>query len=412
MTRRVVVTGGGCFSSLGCQWPQIYEKLKSKKNCVVKMEDWIRFEQMNTKLAAPVPFPLPDLPRKKIRGMGRVAQLALVATQEALKSSAISDGDSIPTELNKGRFGIAYGSSAGSMEALLAFYSMLLDNNTSEISATTYIKMMPQTCAVNLGVYYGLTGRILTTNTACTSGSMSIGLAYEAIKNNQQDLMIAGGAEELSPADAAVFDTLFAASVKNETPELTPCAYDKNRDGLVVGEGAATLVLEELEHAKRRNAPILAEIVGFGTNSDGKHITQPNSETMAQAMELALQDANLSPDKIEYINMHGTATSTGDIAETTAVSKVLGNKIPVSTLKNYTGHTLGACGSLEAWVSINMMNEGWFCPNINLIEVDPNCAPLDYITGEGRKIEAEYIMSNNFAFGGINTSIIFKKWEG
>lgn len=411
MSRRVVITGGGCFSSLGIQWEEILQRLKSKKNCVVSMESWNRFEQMNTRLAAPVLSPLPEMPRKKIRGMGRVAILSLLATRDALKASRICDGEAIPDELNQGRFGIAYGSSAGSVDSLLDFYAMLIDSNASKISATTYIRMMPQTCAVNLGVYYGLTGRILTTNTACTSGSMSIGLAYEAIKNNQQDIMLAGGAEELSPADAAVFDTLFAASTRNDTPELTPRAYDRHRDGLVIGEGAATLVLEELEHAKKRNAPILAEIIGFGTNSDGKHVTQPNTETMAQAMALALEDAGIPADKIAYINMHGTATATGDVAETRAVSKILGNDIPVSTLKNYTGHTLGACGAIEAWVSINMMKEGWFCPNINLVEVDPECAPLDYITGDGREIEAEYIMSNNFAFGGINTSLIFKKWS-
>lgn len=411
MSRRVVITGGGCFSSLGIQWEEILQRLKSKKNCVVSMESWNRFEQMNTRLAAPVLSPLPEMPRKKIRGMGRVAILSLLATRDALKASRICDGEAIPDELNQGRFGIAYGSSAGSVDSLLDFYAMLIDSNASKISATTYIRMMPQTCAVNLGVYYGLTGRILTTNTACTSGSMSIGLAYEAIKNNQQDIMLAGGAEELSPADAAVFDTLFAASTQNDTPELTPRAYDRHRDGLVIGEGAATLVLEELEHAKKRNAPILAEIIGFGTNSDGKHVTQPNTETMAQAMALALEDAGIPADKIAYINMHGTATATGDVAETRAVSKILGNDIPVSTLKNYTGHTLGACGAIEAWVSINMMKEGWFCPNINLVEVDPECAPLDYITGDGREIEAEYIMSNNFAFGGINTSLIFKKWS-
>lgn len=411
MSRRVVITGGGCFSSLGIQWEEILQRLKSKKNCVVPMESWNRFEQMNTRLAAPVLSPLPEMPRKKIRGMGRVAILSLLATRDALKASRICDGEAIPDELNQGRFGIAYGSSAGSVDSLLDFYAMLIDSNASKISATTYIRMMPQTCAVNLGVYYGLTGRILTTNTACTSGSMSIGLAYEAIKNNQQDIMLAGGAEELSPADAAVFDTLFAASTRNDTPELTPRAYDRHRDGLVIGEGAATLVLEELEHAKKRNAPILAEIIGFGTNSDGKHVTQPNTETMAQAMALALEDAGIPADKIAYINMHGTATATGDVAETRAVSKILGNDIPVSTLKNYTGHTLGACGAIEAWVSINMMKEGWFCPNINLVEVDPECAPLDYITGDGREIEAEYIMSNNFAFGGINTSLIFKKWS-
>jgi 3-oxoacyl-[acyl-carrier-protein] synthase II len=221
--------------------------------------------------------------------------------------------------------------------------------------------------------------------------------------------MLAGGAEELSEVDAAIFDTLFAASTKNDTPELTPRAYDKNRDGLVIGEGAGTLILEEYEHAKKRGAPIQAEIVGFGTNTDGTHITQPNRHTMGRAMQLALADANLSPDRIGYVNTHGTATVAGDIAESWATHDVFGPAVPASTLKSYIGHTLGACGAIEAWVSINMMNEGWFLPNLNLTDLDPECAPLDYIIAPGREIDTEYVMSNNFAFGGINTSLIFRR---
>jgi 3-oxoacyl-[acyl-carrier-protein] synthase II len=221
--------------------------------------------------------------------------------------------------------------------------------------------------------------------------------------------MIAGGAEELSPADAAVFDTLFATSTKNDTPKLTPSAYDKNRDGMVSGEGACTLILEDYEHAVKRGAKIYAEIVGFGTNTDGTHITHPNRATQAQAMRLALDNAGLDSSVIGYVNTHGTATAAGDITESWATFDVFNRAIPASTLKNYIGHTLGACGAIEAWVSINMMNEGWFAPNINLNEVDPQCGPLDYITGNGREIKTDYIMSNNFAFGGVNTSLIFKK---
>jgi 3-oxoacyl-[acyl-carrier-protein] synthase II len=285
---------------------------------------------------------------------------------------------------------------------------MLINNDVKNISATTYIKAMPQTCAANIAVYFGLTGRIVTTNTACTSSSQAIGFAYEAIRSGYQDLMLAGGGEELSPADVAVFDTLFATSTKNDTPEKTPAAYDKNRDGLVIGEGAGTLILEEYGHAKKRGAKILAELVGFGTNTDGTHITQPNSETMGISMKLALDDADLSPDVIGYVNTHGTATDAGDVAETLATQEVFGRAVPASTLKNYIGHTLGACGVIEAWISINMMKEKWFCPNLNLEEVDPACGQLDYIVGSGRVIDTEYIMSNNHAFGGINTSLIFK----
>jgi 3-oxoacyl-[acyl-carrier-protein] synthase II len=305
--------------------------------------------------------------------------------------------------------GIAFGSSMSSVDAMLDIYGMLADNDTKNINATTYIRAMPHTCAVNIEVFYGLTGRIITTNTACTSGSMAIGYAYEAIQSGLQDIMIAGGADELSPVDAAVFDTLFAASVKNDHPESTPAAYDKNRDGLVVGEGSGALILEEWEHAVKRGAHIYAEIIGFGTNTDGKHVTQPTRENMSVALKLALADADIDPGLIGYVNTHGTATDVGDIAETHATFDVFNRAVPVSTLKNFIGHTMGACGAIEAWVSILMMNRGWFIPNINLNEFDTQCAPLDYITGNGREISTDYIMSNNFAFGGINTSLIFKK---
>jgi 3-oxoacyl-[acyl-carrier-protein] synthase II len=221
--------------------------------------------------------------------------------------------------------------------------------------------------------------------------------------------MIAGGAEELCASEAAVFDTLFATSVRNDAPGTTPSPFDADRDGLVIGEGAGTLILEEMEHAKARGAKIYAEVVGFGTNSDGCHVTQPNAVTMKIAMQLALTDAGLAPSAIGYVNAHGTGTQHGDIAESQATMNLFGSRMPISSLKSYMGHTLGACGALEAWISIEMMNEGWFAPTINLKNVDPQCAELDYIAGEGRALQCEYVMSNNFAFGGINTSLIFKR---
>jgi 3-oxoacyl-[acyl-carrier-protein] synthase II len=404
--KRVVITGGSIISALGCEWPDILAKLKAGKNCVRKMDDWDRYERMNTKLAAPVDFTMPDYPRKKTRGLGRVAQLALVSADRALMHAGISADD---PELKNGRCGIAFGSSMGSIDSLMDFYSMLVKDDITAMSATTYIKAMPQTCAANIGVFFGLTGRIITTNTACTSSSQAIGFAYETVKQGIQDIMLAGGAEELSAADAAVFDTLFAASSKNDSPGKTPAAYDKNRDGLGIGEGAGTLILEEYEHAKKRGAKIIAEIAGFGTNTDGTHITQPNRATMGIAMKLALEDAGLDPASVAYVNTHGTATDTGDVAESWATADVFQRPVPASTLKSYIGHTLGACGVIEAWIAINMMKEKWFCPNLNLEELDPRCGPLDYITGNGREIDGEYIMSNNFAFGGVNTSLIFRK---
>ncbi len=221
--------------------------------------------------------------------------------------------------------------------------------------------------------------------------------------------MVAGGTEELCAPQAAVFDTLFATSTKNDSPARTPRPFDVNRDGLVIGEGAATLILEEFKHARSRGATPLAEIVGFGTNCDGTHITQPSKDTMRIAMELSLQDANLSPAAVGYLSAHGTATELGDIAESRASNEIFGSRIPVSAFKSFTGHTLGACGGMEAWLGVEMMNAGWFHPTANLDEIDPQCSDLDYIQGEARLLDCEYIMSNNFAFGGINTSLIFKR---
>jgi 3-oxoacyl-[acyl-carrier-protein] synthase II len=261
---------------------------------------------------------------------------------------------------------------------------------------------------VNIGVFFQLKGRVIPTSSACTSGSQAIGYGYEAIKYGRQTLMLCGGAEELSGPGAAVFDALFATSTRNDQPGLTPRPFDRARDGLVVGEGAATLILEEYEHARARGATIYAEVIGFGCNSDGNHITQPTRETMATAMQWALQDAGVSAEAIGYVSAHGTATDRGDVAESHATAAVLGARVPVSSMKSYVGHTLGACGALESWWAIRMMREGWFAPTINLAEVDPECAELDYITADGRKLSTDCVMNNNFAFGGINTSLIFR----
>jgi 3-oxoacyl-[acyl-carrier-protein] synthase II len=277
------------------------------------------------------------------------------------------------------------------------------------ITSTSYIQMMPHTTAVNIGLFFELKGRVIPTSSACTSGSQGIGYAYEAIRFGRQTMMLAGGAEEISAPGAAVFDSLFSTSTRNDTPKATPRPFDSGRDGLVVGEGAATLVLEEYEHAISRGAKIYAEIVGFGCNSDGRHVTQPEAETMAVAMRQALADAQLEPAAIGYVSAHGTATDRGDIAESLATANVFGHRIPISSMKSYLGHSLGACGAIEAWWAIEMMRRQWFAPTLNLTDRDPACAELDYLVDQVRMIATEYVMSNNFAFGGINTSIILKR---
>lgn len=407
MTRRVVVTGMAGISPLGNDWASVRERLGQYRNAIVPMADWASYEGLNTQLGAPAaPFELPaNYNRKSTRSMGRVAVLATRATELALIDAGLLDHPL----LKSGQMGVSFGSSAGTPSAIGDFGRMIEDRTTRGINATTYIKMMAHSAPVNIGVFFGLTGRVITTSSACTSGSQGIGYAYEAIRSGRQTAMVAGGAEELCATEAAVFDTLFATSTRNDRPETTPRPFDRDRDGLVIGEGAGCLILEEREHALARGATIHAELVGFGTNSDGTHVTQPNAATMRVAMEMALAEAGLQPQDIGYINAHGTATAQGDVAESQATAALFGAKVPISSLKSYMGHTLGACGALEAWFSIEMMREGWFAPTINLEQIDPQCGELDYIRGEGRRIDCEYIMSNNFAFGGINTSLIFKK---
>lgn len=406
MNRRVVVTGMSGVTAFGNDWESIEPRLRACENATQYMPSYEQYDGLNTKLAAPITdFELPKhYKRKQVRGMGRVSMLATVATENALIQAGLIGNE----VLANGQTGIAYGSSTGSTDAVGAFGVMLNEKTTRAITATTYVQMMPHTTAVNVGLFFGLRGRVIPTSSACTSGSQAIGYAYEAIKHGYQTVMVAGGGEELCPTESAVFDTLFATSLKNDAPKTTPSPYDKDRDGLVIGEGAGTLVLEEYEHAKARGAKIYAEIVGFASNCDAAHVTQPQMETMQICMELALKDANLSPDKIGYVSAHGTATDRGDIAESNATEKAVG-RVPISSLKSYFGHTLGACGAVEAWLGLEMMHTGWFNPTLNLNNLDPECGDLDYITGSGREMQIDYLMSNNFAFGGINTSIIFKR---
>jgi 3-oxoacyl-[acyl-carrier-protein] synthase II len=399
----------GGISPLGSSWEEIEPRLRALQNAVRVMEAWQDIEGLNTRLGVPVPaFSLPPerYSRKVTRSMGRVAILACRGTEFALHDAGLLEEHAL---LRSGRVGVSYGSSAGSMEAIADFGRMIDSRVVDGLNANSYIRMMSHTAPVNIAVFFGLRGRVHTTSSACTSGSQGIGYAYETILHGHADVMIAGGSEELEASDAAVFDTLFATSTKNDTPHLTPRPYDRDRDGLVIGEGAGTLILEEYEHARARGARMYAEIVGFGTNCDGAHITQPRADTMAGAMRLALASAGLPPEAIAYVNGHGTATELGDVAESHATREVFGPHIPISSLKSYMGHTLGASGALEAWFSIAMMGMNWFAPTVNLVHVDPRCAELGYITGHGLDLECEYVMSNNFAFGGINTSLIFRR---
>lgn len=408
MNRRVVVTGMSGVSPIGNDWNTVRTSLRNGRSAISTMSEWSACQGLQSYLVAKANFTTPSSwDRKNTRTMGRVSQMATYSAQEALRQAKLLDHMS----LVNGSCGVAYGSTEGSPPAVEDYFRALAVNHSLKgLAPYTYIQLMSHTCAANLSQFFKTKGRTIPTCSACTSGSQGIGYGYESIKNGYQKVMIAGGAEELHLAATVVFDIMFATSTQNDRPHATPRPFDKDRDGLVIGEGAGTLILEDLSHANARKAAIYAELVGFGTNSDGVHIINPSSEGMEAAMRLALQDAKLSPSDIGYVNAHGTATELGDIAETRATSHLFGKHMPISSLKSYMGHTLGACGALEAWMSIEMMREGWFAPTLNLINVDPQCGSLDYILGKPRPLKVNYVMSNNFAFGGVNTSLIFRRW--
>jgi 3-oxoacyl-[acyl-carrier-protein] synthase II len=405
--RRVVVTGIGVASPIGNDLEGCLTSLRSNRHGISIKPEWAAIGHLDTRLAGEVVgLELAGLyPRKKVRGMGRVALLAVFASEQALRDAGLER-----EELSSPRVGLAHGSTHGSSSALIDFVTPLLAGSSfAGIPSSSYLKFMSHTTAANLALFYEIRGRVIPTSAACVSSSLAIGYGYEAIRSGAQDVMICGGSEELHWIPAGVFDIMMATSRRfNDRPEASPRPFDAARDGLVIGEGAGTLVLESWEHAEARGARPRAELLGFGTNCDGTHLTSPSVGGMVGAIEQALADAELTPRDIDYVNAHATATEVGDIAESQATAQALGF-VPTSSTKSFTGHTLGACGALEAAFCVGMMERGFMAPTRNLDEVDPRCAELDYVRGEPREAALEVVMTNNFAFGGINTSLVLKR---
>ena len=403
--RRVAITGVGLVSPIGNSLHAASAALREGRHGILVQEKWGAIGNLATRLAAPAVLDASGYTRKTVRTMGRVALLAAIASDQAVADAGLS-----PDQLRDGSVGLAYGSTHGSSSELEEFTrSLFRENSLKGLPSTSYLKFMSHTCAANLAMHYGVTGRIITTCAACVSSSQAIGFGYEAIKFGLQDAMICGGAEELHFTHAGVFDIMYATSNKfNDRPDLSPRPFDTRRDGLVIGEGAATVVLEDWDRARARGAQIYAEVLGYGTNCDGRHMTNPSAEGMAGAMRLCLKDAGTSADAIDYVNAHGTATELGDIAEAQATAQVVGLEVPFSSTKSFTGHTLGACGSIEVAFCLAMMRDGFLAPTRNLDEVDPRCAPLDYVRGGARQARPRTIMTNNFAFGGMNTSLLLR----
>lgn len=406
--RRVVITGIGLNSPLGNSYDELYESLKAEKCGIEYVPEWEMIKDLGTKVAGRVKnIDLQAIPRKYRRSMGRVAQLAAVSTSEA-----IADAKLTQEMLGSKRCGLAFGSTMGGNETMFEFMPEVQANMSFRTqNSMAFLKMMSHTVAANLAQMFEIKGRNIPTCSACTSSSQGIGAGYESVKYGMSDIMICGGAEEHHYLSAGVFDIMAAASTKHtDQPHLSAKPFDEARDGLVVSEGSGALVLEELEHARARGATIYGEIIGYGTSCDGAHITTPSKDGMQQVMETSLEDANLKASDIEYINAHATATQRGDIAESHATYALFGSDTPISSTKGHMGHLLGGCGAVESVICLIALNKSFLPKTMNFKTLDKECAPIN-ILRENIEKNIEIVMNNNFAFGGINTSLIFKKYQ-
>ncbi len=406
--RRVVITGIGFYSPIGNSIEELKSSFLDMKSGIRYMPEWEHINGLDAKIAGVVAVDdFSEIPRANRRTMDRVAMMAALSLKRAIVQSGL--GDEV---VKHERTGLSFGSAMGGLETLFDYAANVAGNDGfGRQNATAFLRFMSHTVAANLAVMFGIIGRNIPTSSACTASAQAIGTGYESIKYGMSDVMFVGGSEGLHFVEAGIFDSMGATAVGyNDNPLEASRPFDANRSGLVVAEGAGALVLEEYEHAKARGAIILGEVAGYATGCDGSHITLPSERGMESVMRESLKDAGMSPDDIGYINAHATATPKGDIYESMAVHKVFGENTPISSIKGFTGHMFGAGGAFETIVTLMAINESFLPANRNLVEMDPNCAKLDYLFTH-REQDIDAAMNNNFAFGGINTSIIIKKFK-
>jgi 3-oxoacyl-[acyl-carrier-protein] synthase II len=404
--KRVVITGVGAVSPLGSDVPSLIEGIEQGKSAVQYMEGWSQYTGLRSLVGAPAELKNEkSIPRQSRRSMGRMSFFAVQATQQALADAGLEE-----KKLSSSRVGCIVGSTMGGAESLNdAFETMLPEKDLSQVTSMKFFQCVSHTAAMNVAQYLGLTGYVMATSAACASASQALGAGYDLIRLAKQDVVLCGGAEELHPTVTGSFDVLFATSVNyNDTPHRTPRPFDRERDGLVCGEGSGILVLEEYEHALQRKARMYAEIVGYHTCGSGTHVSQSNKDAMVRCFTEALASARISTSEVDYINAHATATMQGDKEEAEAIKETFGDAVPVSGLKGYIGHTLGASGSLELIVSLAMMEKGLVYPTLNLETVSPDCEGIHHVL-HPLTWDITVMIKNCFAFGGINAALVCKK---
>ena len=406
MSNRVVITGEGSISPLGVSSKDLWNNL-IKGNSGIKLIENFDTESFNIKIAGEISNfdPLIYFDRKEARKLDRYTMLAMIAAEQAIKNSG----------LDSSNVGVILGTGVGGMSTLEDQQTKLLKKGQRGVSPHFIPKMIPNIAGGQIAIKYGFNGPNFSLSTACSSASDAIGMAYRLIQSNQVPAMICGGAEGgITPLTLSGFANMKALSKNNENPQGASRPFDKNRDGFIMSEGSAMLVLESLESAKKRDANILAEIIGYGITNDAYHITQPHNESKgaASAINLALQDGKINKDEVNYINAHGTSTYYNDMLETQAIRKVFGNNannLAISSTKSMTGHMLGATGAIEAVTCIHAINNGIVPPTINYETPDPEC-DLNYVPNKSIELDLNITLSNSFGFGGHNSVLALKKF--
>jgi len=404
--KRVVISGVGSVSPLGLDVASLLAAIENKQSAVKRMPGWERYRGLRSLVAAPAELANEkEIPRQSRRSMGRMSIFSVQASKQALADSGISE-----SLISSGRMGCIIGSTMGGAESISeAFEIMLPERDLSQLTSMKFFQCLSHTAAMNVAQYLGIKGCVLATSAACASALQAIGAGYDLIRLGKQDAILCGGAEELHPIVTGSFDIIFATSSSyNDNPSKTPRPFDVSRDGLVCGEGAGIVFLEERELALKRGAKIYAEIIGYNTCGSGVHISQSSASAMRQCISEALKSANIKPTDVDYINAHATATIQGDQEEAQAIRNIFGDDVPVSSLKGYFGHTLGASGAIELIVSLAMMQKGQIYPTFNLEKVGDDCRGIFHVQ-EKLNRDISILVKNCFAFGGINAALVCRK---
>ena len=402
--RRVVITGMGSVSPLGRGMGALTDAIEAGRSAVRYMDGWNQYTGLRSLVAAPAELKDEKLiPRQNRRSMGRMSMFAAQAAQDAVADAGLDAAFA-----SSGRMGCIVGSTMGGAISLnQTFETMLPDKDLSKLSAMMFFQCISHTAAMNVAQYLGINGCVMATSAACASALQAMGVGYDLIRLGTQEVMLCGGAEELHPTVTGSFDVLFASSVKyNDCPQKTPRPFDRDRDGLVCGEGSGIVLLEDYEHAVRRKARIYAEILGYYTCNSGDHVGESSRPSMVTCLRSALRHAGLEPGQVDYVNAHATATLQGDKEETEAIREVFGDSVPVSSLKGYLGHTLGASAAIELSAALTGMHKGLIYPTLNLENVSPECAGIRHVVGSPERSAARVVVKNSFAFGGISAVLV------